>query len=196
MNASDDHQRLSSEPVRRILDAARFAAEKHAGQKRKGQAQEPYVNHVLEVAQLIAASDEALDVDLVVAGLLHDTIEDTPTTAEDLESLFGKDVASLVLEVTDDRSLPKQARKALQVKNAPKKTSRAQVIKLADKISNVRSVLSSPPADWSEERKRDYFEWSKRVVAGLRSPNPQLKAQFDQLCVEFEQSLGNSTINI
>jgi (p)ppGpp synthase/HD superfamily hydrolase len=195
MNASDDHRGMSSEPVRRILDAARFAAEKHTGQRRKGLAQEPYVNHVLEVAQLIAASEETLDADLVVAGLLHDTIEDTETTAEDLEPLFGKDVASLVLEVTDDKSLPKQMRKALQVENAPKKTARAQVIKLADKISNVRSVLCSPPADWSADRKREYFEWCKQVVAGLRDPNPKLKAQFDELCTEFEKALGNPAIH-
>src|SRR5262245_30995425 len=131
-----DGEAVSAAPVQRVLAAAQFAAEKHAGQKRKGAAQEPYVNHLIEVAQLIAASSDVLDTNLVIAGLLHDTIEDTNTTAAELEKLFGGDVAALVLEVTDDKSLPKEIRKLLQIKNGAKKSIRAQVITLADKISN------------------------------------------------------------
>src|SRR6266849_627996 len=126
---------VSATPVQRILAAARFAAAKHASQKRKGEAGEPYVNHLLEVAELIASSSQVLDTELVMAGLLHDTIEDTGVTREELEQLFGNDVASLVVEVTDDKSLPKETRKALQVQNAGKKSARAQTLKLADKIS-------------------------------------------------------------
>ncbi len=194
MDPSLDHP-LNPEPVRRILEAARFAAEKHSGQRRKGLTQEPYINHVLEVAEMIAASLDTLDVDLIMAALLHDTVEDTATTAEDLHRLFGDDVTSLVLEVTDDRSLPKQRRKELQVETAPKKTTRAQFIKLADKISNLRSILTSPPADWSGDRKREYFEWAKRVVDGLRAPDPRLKKQFDAIYAEFAQSERESSIN-
>jgi len=172
--------------IQRILAAAQFAAEKHAGQKRKGIAGEPYVNHLLEVATLIAGSSDVLDTNLVIAGLLHDTIEDTGVTAQELEQRFGRDVASLVLEVTDDKSLPKQTRKALQVQNAPKKSPRAQVIKLADKTSNLRSLLVSPPADWSFERKQEYFDWAKQVVDGLTAPNRALKAEFDQTYAKFD----------
>ena len=171
--------------MQRILAAAKFAAEKHAAQKRKGAAAEPYVNHLIEVAQLIAGSSERLDTNLVMAGLLHDTIEDTGTTAEELERAFGSDVTALVVEMTDDKSLPKEVRKALQVENAPHKSVRAQVIKLADKISNLRSILASPPATWSTERKREYFAWARQVVDALSAPNPILKAEFDRTFAKF-----------
>jgi guanosine-3',5'-bis(diphosphate) 3'-pyrophosphohydrolase len=171
---------ISGDAVRQILGAARFAAEKHARQKRKGQAGEPYINHLIEVADLIAGSGQALDVNLVMAGLLHDTIEDTSVTASELEQRFGSDVAGLVLEATDDKSLPKEVRKALQVKNAPTRSPRAQTLKLADKISNLRSLLTSPPAEWTAERKRQYFEWAREVVSGFTAPNATLKAEFDK----------------
>jgi GTP diphosphokinase / guanosine-3',5'-bis(diphosphate) 3'-diphosphatase len=171
--------------VQRILAAAQFAAEKHAQQRRKGAAQEPYINHLIEVARLIADSSDKLDPELIMAGLLHDTVEDTGVTKEELEHKFGPDVASLVAEVTDDKTLPKETRKALQVKNAPKKSPRGQTLKLADKISNLRSILHSPPADWSHERRRQYFDWAKQVVDGLPSPNPKLKAEFDRVYERF-----------
>ena len=172
-------------PVQRILAAAMFAAEKHAAQKRKGAAAEPYVNHLIEVAQLVASSSEQLDANLVMAAFLHDTIEDTGTTAEELERLFGSDVAALVVEMTDDKSLPKDVRKELQVQHAAHRSVRAQVVKLADKISNLRSLLASPPATWSAERKREYIAWAQRVVNALSSPNPVLKAEFERTYAKF-----------
>jgi (p)ppGpp synthase/HD superfamily hydrolase len=166
--------------VRLILAAARFAALKHAAQKRKGKIGEPYVNHLLEVAELISGSSEALDANLIAAALLHDTVEDTDTTDHELRETFGDDVAGLVAEVTDDKSLPKATRKDLQIRNAPHKSARAVTIKLADKISNLRAILASPPADWSVERQREYFEWARRVVDGLPAPNAILKAEFEK----------------
>jgi (p)ppGpp synthase/HD superfamily hydrolase len=171
--------------VQRIFAAAIFAAEKHAAQKRKGAAAEPYVNHLIEVGQLIAGSSDELDTNLVMAGLLHDTVEDTGTTAEELERAFGSDVAALVVEMTDDKSLPKAVRKELQVENAPHKSVRAQVIKLADKISNLRSILASPPANWGPERKREYILWARQVVSALSSPNPVLLAEFERTYAKF-----------
>ena len=184
MNKSQDEPTPAA-PVQRILAAAMFAAEKHAAQKRKGAAAEPYVNHVIEVAQLVAGSSEQLDVNLVMAAFLHDTLEDTDTTREELEREFGSDVAALVVEMTDDKSLPKERRKELQVQNAPHKSVRGQVIKLADKISNLRSLLASPPATWNDERKREYFAWAQRVVNALSAPNPVLKAEFDRTHAKF-----------
>jgi len=166
--------------IQRILAAAQFAAEKHAQQRRKGAAQEPYINHLIEVARLIADSSDQLDPELIMAGLLHDTVEDTGVTKEEIAHKFGPDVASLVAEVTDDKTLPKETRKALQVKNAPKKSLRGQTLKLADKISNVRDVGSSPPEGWPLERRREYFDWAKRVVDGLRGVSPRLEAAFDE----------------
>jgi (p)ppGpp synthase/HD superfamily hydrolase len=184
MNISQGES-IPAAPVQRIFAAAMFAAEKHAAQKRKGAAAEPYVNHLIEVAQLVADSSEVLDTNLVMAGLLHDTIEDTGTTAEELEQAFGSDITALVVEMTDDKSLPKEVRKELQVEHAPHKSVRAQVIKLADKISNLRSLLASPPATWSTERKRAYFTWAQRVVNALSAPNPILKAEFDRTFAKF-----------
>jgi (p)ppGpp synthase/HD superfamily hydrolase len=177
---------IPAAPVQRIFAAAMFAAEKHAAQKRKGAAAEPYINHLIEVAQLIAGSSEWLDTNLVMAGLLHDTIEDTGTTAEELERVFGSDIARLVVEMTDDKSLPKEVRKTLQVESAPHKSVRAQVIKLADKVSNLRSILASPPATWSMERKREYFAWARQVVSALSAPNLILKAEFDRTYAKFK----------
>jgi guanosine-3',5'-bis(diphosphate) 3'-pyrophosphohydrolase len=170
-----------------ILAAAMFAADKHACQRRKGDLQEPYINHLLEVAHLIATHTDPPDQTAIIAGLLHDTVEDTNTTVEELEERFGAEVAGLVLEVTDDKTLPKQERKALQIRNAPKKSARAQVIKLADKISNLRSILETPPANWSYQRKREYFDWAKQVIDGLGDPNPRLKAEFDRIYSLFDE---------
>lgn len=189
MVGTDEHESCLA-AVRRILAAARFAADKHAGQKRKGLAKEPYINHLIEVAELIAAASETLDANLVMAGLLHDTIEDTDTTAHDLEERFGSDVTSLVLEATDDKSLPKETRKALQIETAPRKSPRAQTLKLADKISNLRSLLASPPAEWSSDRKRQYGEWARKVVQGFTAPNRVLKAQFDEAYAQLVASIS------
>jgi GTP diphosphokinase / guanosine-3',5'-bis(diphosphate) 3'-diphosphatase len=171
--------------VRDILKAAHFAAVRHSGQRRKGAAGEPYVNHLLEVAELVAGALTQPDPNVVIAALLHDTIEDVGVTKEELIETFGEDVANLVLEVTDDKSLPKQERKRLQIVNAPKKSVRAQLIKLADKISNLRAILSSPPADWSVQRQREYFEWAKQVVDALSVPDPSLKAEFERVHGRF-----------
>jgi len=167
--------------VQEVLKAAVFAAERHSRQRRKGAAAEPYINHLLEVAQLASSALSGPDTNLVIAALLHDAIEDAGVTKEELVQTFGSDVAELVAEVTDDKSLPKQERKRLQIVNAPKKSVRAQVIKLADKISNVRALLSSPPSDWSLERRREYLEWAKQVVDRLAAPAPILKAEFDRI---------------
>lgn len=158
-----------------------FAADKHSAQRRKGADAEPYINHLIEVAQLVSAAHPESDVEVVIAAILHDTIEDAGVTREELNELFGSGVAALVVELTDDKSLPRQERKRLQIVNAPKKSVRAQTIKLADKISNLRAIRSSPPVDWSDQRKAEYFDWARQVVNGFTAPNPLLKAEFDSL---------------
>ncbi len=179
---------LSSDLIatQQLMNAAFFAAEKHSQQRRKGTAAEPYINHLLEVAALVANALPEPDLNVVLAALLHDTIEDAGVTRAELSERFSPDVADLVAEVTDDKSLEKTERKRLQVVNAPHKSPRAQVIKLADKISNLRGILNSPPADWSSQRKRQYFTWAKQVVDGFTAPNPKLKAEFDATQRKFE----------
>ena len=165
--------------IMRIVRALDFAAKKHVDQRRKGERKEPYINHLAEVANLLAMATGGSDANLIIAGLLHDAIEDQEVTYDELVANFGSDVADLVKEVTDDKSLPKAERKRLQVETAPKKSDRARMIKLADKTSNLNTILASPPADWSTERKRDYFLWAAKVVAGCRGVNPVLEAGFD-----------------
>src|ERR1017187_5129928 len=171
--------------VQAILNAANFAAEKHAAQKRKGATAEPYVNHLLEVAHLVSTALSEPDTNLVIAALLHDVIEDSGVTRDEVAEQFGTDVADLVAEVTDDKALPKAERKRLQIVNAPKKSVQAQVIKLADKISNLRGILNSPPTDWGFQRQREDFDWAKQVVDGLSTPNQILKAEFDATYAQF-----------
>ncbi|MBL0160066.1 MAG: HD domain-containing protein [Bryobacterales bacterium] len=166
--------------MRDLLRAACFAADKHAAQRRKGGAAEPYVNHVLEVARLVADALDEPDEPLVMAALLHDTLEDTETTYAELVEKFSEDVASLVAEVTDDTSLSKAERKRLQIEHAHTRSKRAQAIKLADKISNLRSMLNSPPAGWDEARKLEYVEWAREVVAALPEPNLKLRVEFER----------------
>lgn len=149
-----------------LLDAAAFAAQRHANQTRKGDAGEPYVNHVIEVAEILSATTVGDDVALLMAALLHDTVEDTDTTAAELETAFGADVASLVMEATDDKTLKKVERKRLQVENAPHKSPRARLLKTADKTSNLRSIAISPPSGWREPRMTEYVEWAVAVVSG------------------------------
>ena len=162
-----------------LMRALDFAARKHRDQRRKGAADEPYINHLTEVARLVAEATEGRDTASVVAALLHHTIEDTKTTREELEREFGADVAAVVSEVTDDKSLPKAERKRLQIESAPHKSERAKMIKVADKTSNLRSIAASPPVDWDSRRQRDYFEWAAKVVDGCRGVNKNLEAQFD-----------------
>jgi len=157
-----------------------FAAKKHAHQRRKGELEEPYINHLADVTRLLAAATEGRDTVLALAGLLHDTIEDTETTFDELEAEFGREVADLVAEVSDDKSLPKTERKQLQIEKAPAKSDRAKMLKLADKTSNLHSIIHSPPVDWSLERKREYFKWARDVVAGCRGVNEYLEKEFDR----------------
>ena len=175
--------------IHAVLSAASFAAKKHSAQRRKGDAAEPYVNHVLEVAQLVSGALPEPDINLVVAALLHDVIEDTDTSRQELEERFGRDVAALVAELTDDKSLPKAERKRLQIVNAPKKSARAQMIKIADKISNLRSIMASPPLDWDYRRKKEYFAWAKEVVDGLTEPNQILKEKFEKVVKAFDEAV-------
>jgi len=172
-----------------ILRAIRFSAEKHNDQRRKDAKSSPYINHPIEVAETIWRVGEVRDEALLVAAILHDTVEDTDTTKEEIETEFGKEVLKLVLEVTDDKNLPKQIRKQLQVEHAPHKSEKAKLLKIADKINNIRDIIKSPPEDWSLDRKQEYLLWSERVVAGLRGVSPQLEKLYDEVLSEGKRSL-------
>ena len=163
-----------------ILKALHFASIKHKDQRRKDEEASPYINHPIEVAEILARVGQVTDLVVLQSAILHDTIEDTQTTAEEIEALFGAEVRSVVLEVTDDRSLLKQERKRLQIEHAPHISTRAQMVKLADKISNVRAIELAPPANWSLERRREYLDWTEQVVAGLRGCNSHLEELYDQ----------------
>ena len=165
----------------KLLRAISFSAKKHRFQRRKGGDAEPYINHPLEVANLIAGIGSVSDVEILMAAVLHDTVEDTETTAEELTGLFGENVCKMVLEVTDDKSLPKERRKDLQIEHAPHLSFGAKHVKLADKISNVTDILNSPPEGWTEERKRNYIDWAGKVVNGIRGTNSPMEEYFDRL---------------
>jgi (p)ppGpp synthase/HD superfamily hydrolase len=175
-----------------LTRAFAFAAEKHAHQRRKGEDAEPYVNHLAEVAHLLATAVHGNDANLIAAGLLHDTLEDTETTRDELATTFNEDIAGLVSEVTDDKSLPKQERKRLQVEHAPTRTDRAKMLKLADKTSNLRGIVASPQAGWSTQRRLEYVRWGRDVVAGLRGVHPWLEAQFEEAAAAAERALAEA----
>ena len=174
-----------------ILSAATFAADKHKNQKRKGSDGQPYINHPLEVAKLLVSIGKVEDTDVIVAGLLHDTVEDCGVTHDELVESFGPRVADLVAEVTDDKSLPKAERKRMQVEHAPHLSHGAKQIKLADKISNIRDVTNNPPEGWPLERRQEYVTWGENVVAGLRGANPHLEKLFDETVDAARTALKN-----
>lgn len=173
--------RRAKDDVGLVLQAANFAARKHKNQKRKDAEKTPYINHPITLASVLYEEGAIKDVTALAAALLHDTIEDTETTYVELRGEFGAAVADVVIEVTDAKFLSKEARKRLQVSRAGRASQRAKLVKLADKISNLREILGHPPADWSITRRRRYFDWAKDVVDKLRGVNAKLERAFDRL---------------
>lgn len=164
-----------------FIKAVSFAAEKHKNQRRKDVEASPYINHPIALANLLANEGDIANQDVLIAAILHDTIEDTETTEAELRSEFGARITSIVLEVTDNKSLPKHERKLKQIEHAPHASMDAKLVKLADKICNLRDILKSPPQDWSVERRQEYFKWAEAVVQGLRGTNVKLEKIFDDL---------------
>lgn len=164
-----------------ILESMAFAADKHKNQRRKDSEASPYINHPIALANLLANEGGIANVDVICAAILHDTIEDTETTKSELNQHFGEKITSIVLEVTDDKTLPKETRKLKQIEHSPHISIEAKMVKLADKVCNVRDIIKSPPKDWSLERKQEYLKWSKNVVDGLRGTNVKLEKIFDEL---------------
>jgi guanosine-3',5'-bis(diphosphate) 3'-pyrophosphohydrolase len=167
--------------VRLISEAAELAARRHNGMARKGRGNEPYINHLAEVANLLATATDGADAELVAAGWLHDSIEDTETTREELAEKFSERVASLVVECTDDMSLPKAERRRRQVIDAPKKSASAKLIKIADKISNIGARIHSGPTAEERDDLTDYTGWAEQVAAGCRGGNSWLDTTFDNM---------------
>jgi guanosine-3',5'-bis(diphosphate) 3'-pyrophosphohydrolase len=163
-----------------IVRALEFAANKHRDQRRKDAQASPYINHPIALANVLVHEGQVSDPVVLSAALLHDTVEDTQTTVAELEGTFGGKIAAIVEEVTDDKNLPKAERKRLQIEHASHISREAKLVKLADKICNVRDVSDHPPAKWDLARRREYFEWAKAVVDRLRGVHPVLEGKFDE----------------
>jgi (p)ppGpp synthase/HD superfamily hydrolase len=168
------------EGLRLVSEAADLAARRHSGMQRKGRGNEPYINHLAEVANLLSIATDGADAELVAAGWLHDTIEDTETTHRELAEKFGERVAAFVVEVTDDMALPKDERRRRQVVEAPKKSPGAKLIKIADKISNIRARILPRPNQDERDDLIDYLAWAEKVVQGCRGINAVLDRTFDE----------------
>jgi guanosine-3',5'-bis(diphosphate) 3'-pyrophosphohydrolase len=170
----------SENPISLIIKATRFAADRHRKQRRKDADASPYINHPIALADVLANEGGVTDPAVLCGALLHDTIEDTKTTSDELRAEFGEEITAIVLDVTDDKNIKDKARrKALQVEHAPHISPKAKLVKLADKICNLRDIAATPPSNWSRERKIEYFDWAARVVAGVRGTHPRLEAIFD-----------------
>lgn len=181
---------FTDEAVALMLGALAYAADKHRDQRRKGAGAVPYINHPIAVAEMLWRVGGVRDAAVIAAAILHDTVEDTDATPEEIERLFGQEVRALVAEVTDDKSLEKAERKRLQIEHAPHLSLGAQQIKLADKIANVADVAFAPPPDWPHERRTAYLAWSDHVVEGLRGCNPQLEALYDSVIENARATLA------
>ena len=162
-----------------LVRAIAFAADKHRNQRRKDKDASPYINHPIALADILVNEAGVTDIQTLCAAILHDTIEDTETSAGELEEVFGGEIAGIVLEVSDDKSLDKQERKRLQIEHAAHASIKARLVKLADKISSLRDVHSSPPTSWGLERKQEYFDWARQVIDQLKGTDSTLEALFD-----------------
>ena len=163
-----------------LFKALSFSAEKHTKQRRKDIDNTPYINHPISLANILAQR-WVIDENVLCAAILHDTIEDTETTVDELQEHFGEKITSIVLEVTDDKSLEKSVRKQKQVEHAASISHEAKLVKLADKIANITDIINMPPVDWSSDRKKEYFDWAKAVVDNLRGVHQGLEKDFDDL---------------
>jgi len=170
---------LNPQELSLLVKATAFAAQKHKHQRRKDEAGSPYINHPVSLADLLVHEAGVTDLPTVIAALLHDTIEDTETTGEEIEAHFGPLIRAVVEEVSDDKSLGRQTCKRLQIEHAPTLSTRARAVKLADKTCNLRDVVDNPPLGWALERRQAYFDWAKRVVDGLRGEHDVLESLFD-----------------
>ncbi len=178
---------IREEEISVLMKAFSFAAQKHRNQRRKDAVASPYINHPIAVAYTLWETGDVRDIPTVISGILHDTIEDTETTSEEIEKEFGNEIRKVVEEVSDDKSIPKSERKRLQIEKAKYKSTRAKNVKLADKICNIQDIISSPPIDWPGERRRKYIEWAQAVVNQVRGTNPKLEKFFDDLCLKAIQ---------
>lgn len=176
--------------IARILHAASFAADRHRNQRRKDARASPYINHPLDVAEFLASECGIQDPEVLIGALLHDTVEDTDTSLEEIAAQFGASVAGVVREVTDDKKLAKKERKRLQVETAPGKSDNAKQIKIADKICNVRDIDRDSPTEWEHERKTEYLDWAAQVVEGCRGVNADLDRHFDSVLRDAHRRLA------
>jgi GTP diphosphokinase / guanosine-3',5'-bis(diphosphate) 3'-diphosphatase len=163
-----------------LVKALAFSAHKHKDQRRRDSAASPYINHPIALVDVLVNEGGVTDIDTICGALLHDTVEDTETTEDELVSAFGEVIASIVMEVTDDQSLVKHERKQAQIDHAPHLSGQAKAVKLADKISNLRDVETNPPSGWSLARRQAYFDWAKQVIDGLRGEHATLEGVFDR----------------
>jgi guanosine-3',5'-bis(diphosphate) 3'-pyrophosphohydrolase len=182
-----------SHPTAALLDAVAFAADKHRHQRRKGADASPYINHPIEVADRLANVAGVTELAVLQAAILHDTIEDTETTADELEARFGPVVRGLVEEVTDDQTKPREVRKRLQIEMAPGLSAGARLIKISDKLANLLDMAERPPAGWSGERRREYADWAERVVGGCRGVSAPLEALFDEAVRRAREALARES---
>ena len=167
--------------VELFLEVLAFSAHKHRRQRRKDRHGSAYINHPIALAKVLHNEGGVTDHVTICAAILHDTIEDTKTNRRELVKAFGRQIADIVVEVTDDKRLHKKTRKDRQIENAAYLTRRAKLVKLADKICNLRDIRNSPPLGWSRGRKRAYFDWAKRVVDRMRGVSPSLEHAFDRV---------------
>ena len=168
-----------------IIKAMRFAALKHRNQRRKDPDGTPYINHPLDLVHILWFEGQVREEDVLIAAILHDTVEDTDTTLDEIEDEFGPRVSGIVNEVTDDKGLNRRQRKNKQIENAPNLSPEARLVKLADKISNLRDIYRSAPKGWSEQRQAEYFTWAGEVIHYIRGANSLLEQQFDQIYQSF-----------
>lgn len=172
---------MENDAIKLYTKCMNFAALKHSTQRRKDSAKTPYINHPIGVANILANEGNVTDMEVLMAALLHDTVEDTECSFDEIEENFGVNVRKIVEEVTDDKTLPKMERKRLQIEHAKTASPKAKLVKLGDKLYNLRDLQKEAPEGWTKERVDEYFVWAKKVVDNVRGTNEALENELDKI---------------
>ena len=169
-----------------VLKATQFAALKHCDQRRKD-GKTPYIIHPISVAMILAEIGSIEDPEILSAALLHDTLEDTDTSAHELDKNFGSRVRIIVEELTDNDMLTFSQSKQMQIENAPYLSKNATLVRIADKISNVSDVIENPPPEWNQKRCNKYVDWAEAVMNNCQKVNQDLENHFFELLTKYRK---------
>ncbi|EFO18322.1 hypothetical protein LOAG_10172 [Loa loa] len=164
-----------------IIEAVDLAARRHRQQRRKDAAQTPYVNHPIGVAYILTSEGQITDTTTIIAAILHDIVEHTKTTDEEIRKMFGDEIADIVKECTMVRSMKREARMKSELEKASKLSHKAKLVQLADKLNNIRDIERGTPLGWTKQHVTEYIIFAKDLLSKIRGIHGPLESALDDI---------------